>query len=241
MFSRGVSIKVPNGSTGESQRFEETNVYFADSSIMKIFTFEPIKGSIDDGLKKPYTVILNEEIAHKYFGDENTIGKQILMEGNNSFQVVAVVKDFPSNSHVHFDILVPYDIMYVIEPENLKENVIQNFKMNWIVSHSIPYVLLKPGSDPLAVDNKFPDFVAEKIPESMQKSQSFKLQPLEEIHLNEDIQAQAEPPGSRIFIYIFTAIGVLTLLIACINFINLSTARSLQRTKEIGMRKVLVS
>lgn len=239
MFSRGVSVKVPNMNPGESQRFEEPNVYFADSSIMNIFSFDVIKGSIVDGLRKPFTVILNEGIAHKYFGDENPIGKQILMEGNNSFQVAAVVKDFPSNSHIHFDMLVPYDNMYDIELENLRENVKQNFKMNWMVSHSITYVLLKPGSDPVGVDSKFPDFITEKIPESMQKNQSFKLQPLEDIHLNEEIQAQAEPPGSRTFIYIFIAIGILTLLIACINFINLSTARSLQRTKEIGMRKVL--
>ncbi|MFY0652474.1 MAG: ABC transporter permease [Cyclobacteriaceae bacterium] len=239
LYGRGVSIKVPGEVNGKPQRFEEEGVFFADSTIMDIFTFDVLKGSIEDGLRKPFTVILNDEIAQKYFGHENPIGKQIIMEGNTSLQVVAVVKDFPSNSHFHFDMLVPYDNMYDIEPENLRENIRQNFKMNWMVSHSITYVLLKPGSSHLAVDEKFLDFIAEKIPENMQKEQSFKLQPLEDIHLNADIGAQAEPPGSKTFIYIFIAVGVLTLLIACINFINLSTARSLQRTKEIGMRKVL--
>lgn len=239
MFSRSVSIQVPGPAGNAPQRFEEPDVYFVDSTLLDIFTFEPLKGSINNGLQKPFTVILNEEIATKYFGEENPIGKQIVMEGNHSFQVIATVKDFPPNSHIHFDMLVPYDNMYDIEPEGLQNNVRQNFKLNWMVSHSITYVLLKPGSSHEAVNDKFPEFVAEKIPENMQKEQSFKLQPLQDIHLNAEIQAQAEPPGSQTFINIFIAVGALTLLIACINFINLSTARSLQRTKEIGMRKVL--
>ncbi len=239
MFSRGVSIQVPSETKEAPQRFEESNIYFADSTIMDIFSFIPVKGSLNKALKNPFTVVLSEEIAKKYFGETNPIGKQIVMEGSTTFQVGAVVKDFPSNSHIHFDMLVPYDNMYDIESENLRENIRGNFKRNWMVSHSITYVLLKPGSQPASVDAKFPDFIADKIPENMQKDQSFKLQPLEDIHLNAEIQAQAEPPGSLTFLYIFMAVGALTLLIACINFINLSTARSLQRTKEIGMRKVL--
>ncbi|MEQ6120457.1 ABC transporter permease [Reichenbachiella sp. MALMAid0571] len=239
MFSRGVSVQVHGNQDGVLQKYEEPNIYFADSSIMEMFTFVPVKGSLKYALKEPFTVVLNEEIAAKYFGDQNPIGKQIIMEGNTTFKVSAVVKDFPSNSHIHFDMLVPYDNMYDIEPESLRENIRGNFKINWMVSHSITYALLKPGSNAANVDAKFPEFVAEKIPKNMQKGQSFKLQPLEDIHLNADIQAQAEPPGSLTFLYIFMAVGALTLLIACINFINLSTARSLQRTKEIGMRKVL--
>ena len=239
MFSRSVSIQIPDEMGAGTRRFEEDNVNFADSSIFDILSFMPIHGNLDNALRQPFTVILNEEMAEKYFGDQNPIGKQLIMEGNKTFQVSAVVKDFPSNSHVHFDMIVPYDNMYDIEPENLQAAIRQNFQYNWMVSHSPTYVLLKPGSDPATVDEKFPDFIAEKIPENMQKDQSFLLQPLEDIHLNADVQAQAEPPGSIIFLKIFIAVGILTLLIACINFINLSTARSLQRAKEIGVRKVM--
>ncbi|MEQ8905873.1 FtsX-like permease family protein [Ekhidna sp.] len=238
LFSRSVSVQVPKDD-GSVQRFEEGNVNFADATILSIFDFELVQGSLEGALTQPFTVIINDEIATKYFGDENPVGKSIIMEGENTFKVIAVTKDFPSNSHVHFDMILPYDNMYDLEPVGLEENVRQNFKMNWMVSHSPTYVLLKEGASPKSVDSAFPEFIAEKIPENMQKNQSFSLQPLHNIHLNDEIQAQAEASGSRSFLFIFIAVGALTLLIACINFINLSTARSLQRAKEIGMRKVL--
>ena len=237
LFARSVSVRVPDA--GEDKSFEEPNVNFADSSLFEMFTFEIVKGSLKDALRQPFTVVLNEEIAEKYFGASNPIGRQLLMEGDHTFKVTAVVKDFPANSHVHFDMLVPYQNMYDLEPDGLRQAIEENYKVNWMISHSPTYVLLKPGADPEAVNAKFADFVQEKVPEAQQKNQSFNLQPLSDIHLNSDVQAQAEPSGSMTFIYIFIAVGALTLLIACINFVNLSTARSLQRTKEIGMRKVL--
>lgn len=239
LFSRSVSVQVPNGTTGNTERFEEDNVNFADSTLLHIFDFKLINGSLEHALTQPFTAIINEEIATKYFGSSNPIGKTLIMEGDNSFQVIAVVEDFPSNSHVHFDMILPYDNMYDLEPDGLEQNVRNNFKVNWMVSHSPTYVLLKEGASPLSVNEAFPDFILEKIPENMRKNQSFSLQPLSDIHLNDELQAQAEASGSRSFLFIFMAVGALTLLIACINFINLSTARSLQRAKEIGMRKVL--
>lgn len=239
LFSRGVSIKVPSGNGREEKRFEESNVNFADKEIVQIFDFEVVEGDLSGALEKPFTVVLNEETAKKYFGDEGAVGKTLIMEGTQSFIVSAVVKDFPSNSHTHFDMLLPYDNMYDLEPESLREPIRNNFEQNWMVSHSPTYVLLKEGSNAQAVNSRFEDFIKEKIPESQQKGQSFELQPLLDIHLNDDVMAQSEPPGSIDFIYIFIAVGLLTLVIACINFVNLSTAKSLDREKEIGMRKVM--
>lgn len=238
LFSRGVSVRI-DSDNGTQKRFEEPNVNFADSEIFEIFDFDLIEGELNDALQRPFTVILNEEIATKYFDGKSVVGKDITLEGDHSFLVTAVVKDFPSNSHTHFDMLVPYDNMYDLEPGNLGESIRANFKQNWMVSHSATYVRLKPDSNPEAVNNRFTDFVEEKIPENMNKGQYFEVQPLLDIHLNDDVGAQAEPPGSKTFIYIFIAVGILTLLIACINFVNLSTAKSLERAKEIGMRKVL--
>lgn len=239
LFSRSVSIQVKDDGTEEIARFEEPNVSFADSSIFEIFNFELVSGSLEGALTRPFTVVLNSELAVKYFKDQNPIGKTILMEGSNAFQVVAVVEDFPSNSHVHFDMLVPYENMYDLEPATLREAIRTNFQQNWMVSHSPTYVLLKEGADVKKVNTRFADFVKEKIPEAQQKEQSFLLQPLADIHLNDEVMAQSEPSGSLRLIYIFVAIGLLTLGIACINFVNLSTARSLKRAKEIGVRKVL--
>ncbi len=237
LWSRSVSVSVPH--EGQDLRFEETNVNFADAELFQIFDFEVVSGTLDEALVHPFSVILNEEIALKYFESTDVIGQMIRMEGDQSFTVRAVVKDFPSNSHVHFDMLVPYDNMYDLEPAALREGIRANFKMNHMVSHSPTYVLLKEGANPEVVNERFVTFVEEKIPENQNKDQRFEIQPLLDIHLNNDVQAQAEAPGSRQFIWIFIAIGALTLLIACINFVNLSTAKSLQRAKEIGMRKVM--
>lgn len=238
LYSRAASVRISSEGR-EDRSFEETAVNFTDPDLFEIFTFTAVEGNLQHALKEPFTVVLSEKVATKYFGESSALGHQILMEGETYFKVVAVVEDFPHNSHVHFDMLVPYQNMYDIEPEGLRQVVEQNYKVNWMISHSPTYVLLKPGANPEMVNARFPQFVAEKIPAEQQKEQSFRLQPLMDIHLNNNVQAQEEAPGSLTFIYIFIAVGIMTLLIACINFVNLSTARSLQRTKEIGMRKVL--
>ncbi|MFY0606797.1 MAG: ABC transporter permease [Cyclobacteriaceae bacterium] len=237
LWSRSVSISVPSGE--QDLRFEEDNVNFADAELFEIFDFELVNGTLVDALTQPNTVILNREVALKYFNSTDVVGKMIYMEGDHSFRVTAVVEDFPTNSHTHFDMLVSYDDMYTLEPESLQEPIKANFKLNHMVSHSPTYVLLKEGSTPEAVNERFKTFVTEVIPEGQQKGQSFEIQPLLDIHLNDNVAAQSEPPGSLQFIWIFIAIGSLTILIACINFVNLSTAKSLHRAKEIGMRKVL--
>ncbi|MFY0627213.1 MAG: ABC transporter permease [Reichenbachiella sp.] len=238
MFPRNISVLIDQGIGIEPKKFEEEGVWFADSSTFEIFDYNFVHGSIKNALHDPFTVLLNEEIAEKYFGTIQVIGKKISMEGK-SFKIAGVVKDFPNNSHFHFNILAPYQNMLDVEPEPLGSGLRRNFKRNYMVSHSFTYVLLEEGANPESVEERFVDFVNNKIPEPMRKGQSFKLQPLHDIHLNSDVGAQSEPPGNLTFLYIFIAVGALTLIIACINFINLSTARSLQRTKEIGMRKVM--
>ncbi|MDW3196708.1 MAG: ABC transporter permease [Cytophagales bacterium] len=240
LFSRSVSVNVGNNASSPGGlRFEENNVNFSDPELFRIFDFELVDGTLSEALEKPFTAILNEEVAQKYFGSGSAVGQSIQLGGMHSFQVVAVVKDFPTNSHVHFDMLLPYDNMYDLEPPQLAEGIRANFKRNWIVSHSPTYVVVEPGTDIQLLNKRFADFVEEKIPENMKKGQAFEFQPLLDIHLNNDVQAQAEAPGDLNFIIIFLAVGFLTLLIACINFVNLSTAKSLERAREIGVRKVM--
>lgn len=237
LFTRSTSVQVDGGKAG-IKRFEEENIIFTDSSTFDVFDFQVVEGSLSEALHEPFTAILTRDIAKKYFGDLPAIDQNFKMEGK-TFRVVAVVEPYPSQSHFHFNMLVPYTNMYDLEPEPLASGLRQGFKVNWVVSHSYTYVLLRQGARPEAVNDRFADFVAEKIPDNQQLNQSFKIQPLLDIHLNDEVQGQMEPPGSLVFLYVFLAVGALTLLIACINFVNLSTARSLQRTKEIGMRKVM--
>ncbi|MEM8895183.1 MAG: ABC transporter permease, partial [Bacteroidota bacterium] len=234
MYNRGISVRI-----GDDDRFEESRAFFADSTLLNMFTFNVVSGQLSTSLDQPYSVILNQTTAEKYFPDENPIGKQIAVEGGNLFQVTAVVEDYPPNSHLHFDLMMPYQNMYDVEPEHLQNTIRQNFQMNWMVSHSYTYVQLKPDADPQNVNAKFPSFVDEKMPENMKRGQNFLLQPMHDFHLNNVVAGGPEPPGSQLMIYILIAVGILTLVIACINFINLTTARFVQRGKEIGIRKVL--
>ena len=237
MFARSVSISLPDG----KEAFEQGNVYFADSSIMKMFSFEFVKGNPDKALNEKFTVLLNEEMAKKYFGDKDPLGETLIFSGNVSFKVAGVVKNFPENSHIRFDMLVPYDNMFDLEAPAVAQNLRNNYAINFIISHSYTYVLLKPGSDPAEVDAKMPDFLKKYAQPNLIVGQVFTLMPVPDIHLKSTLLVEPSPTNSWTNLYIFIGVGVLTLLIACINYINLSTAQSFTRIKEIGIRKILGS
>jgi len=236
-YMREVSVRVGSGS--DIQEFEEERVIFADSALLKILSFEFISGNPDQLLNDPFKVIVNSEIAQKYFPGENPIGKTITFEGDYSFQIAAVAHDFPVNSHIHFNIIAPFDNMFDIEPESMRERLRENLSQNWLASHLYTYVLLKPGADPSQVDQKFPEFLKKHVPENRQVGQNFKLQPIRDIHLQADIGLGPEPVGDVKNVYLFSTIAFICLLIACINFINLSTAQALRRAREVGMRKAM--
>ncbi|MEO1052779.1 MAG: ABC transporter permease [Bacteroidota bacterium] len=238
MYRRNASVTIPV-ENGEPKFFEETNIFFTDSTIAKIFTFDFIAGSPENMLKDPFTAIITDEVARRYFGDENALGKNILLQGDRSFEVVGVVKEYPGNSHLHFNILVPFDNMYDMENEQLGQALRNNFAQNWLVSHSHTYVLLKEGQKAENVNDKFQAFVDNYAPENLNVGQSFYLQPLLDIHLHSNVFLDPEPQGDIQNVYLFSVIAIITLLIACFNFVNLSTAQSLKRLKEVGMRKVL--
>lgn len=237
LFSRSVTVSIP----GTDRSFEESGVYFADSTIMNIFTFDFVKGNGDRALVDEFTVVITEEMARKYFGDTDPVGQSLLFAGKHSFRVAGVVKEFPDESHIQFNMLIPYENMYDMESDEAAERLRQNLAVNYVISHSYTYVLLKPGADPANVDANFDAFVKKYAPPQLQMGQQFSLMPLTDIHLTSDLLAEPTAPNSWTNIYIFIGVGVLTLLIASINYINLSTAQSLSRIREIGIRKVLGS
>lgn len=237
MFARNVSISLPDG----KEAFEENNVYFADSTIMKMFSFEFVKGSPERALVDKFTVLLNEEMARKYFGDNDPVGETLIFSGTVSFKVAGVVKDFPENSHLRFNILVPYDNMFDLEAPVVAQNLRNNLAINFVISHSYTYVLLKPGADASEVDAKMPEFLKKYAQPNLIVGQVFTLMPVKDIHLKSTLLVEPSSTNSWTNLYIFIGVGVLTLLIACINYINLSTAQSFTRIKEIGIRKILGS
>ncbi|MGC1240459.1 MAG: ABC transporter permease [Chryseosolibacter sp.] len=237
MYGRNVSISRPD----DSEVFEETDVFFADPAIMNILSFEFVKGTPEGALNDEFTVLITEEMATKYFGERNPVGQTLRFSNAHAFTVTGVVKNFPINSHIRFNMLVPYENMYDLETDQAATAMRHNFEINYVISHSYTYVMLKPGADPASVNSKMGDFIKKYAQPSLQVGQVFALMPLVDIHLNSTLLAEPSPTNSMSNLIIFAGIGMLTLLIASINYINLSTAQSLTRIKEIGIRKIMGS
>jgi putative ABC transport system permease protein len=237
MYGRAVSIKRPDS----QDSFEESGVFFADSSIMKMMTFEYVRGSAENALQEEFTVIINQEMATKYFGDKDPIGETLLFGGRNSFRVTAVVKDFPETSHINFNMLVPYENMFDMENEETAQRLRANLSQNFVISHGYTYVLLKQGADPANVDRNMEAFLKKYAPANLVIGQVFTLFKVRDIHMNSTLLAESNGTNSWSNILIFAGVGLLTIIIACINYINLSTAQSFTRIKEIGIRKILGS
>jgi len=237
VYGRNVSISMEN----EPTAFEESSVFFVDSAFTNMFSLEFVKGNPTRALHDKYTVLINEEMATKYFGDKNPIGESLTFSGRHEFKVIGVVKDFPENSHLRFNMLATYDDMYELEDEQTEAVLRNNFAQNFVISHSYTYVLLKAGESFTIINDQMDAFVKKYAHPKLQIGQKFALMPVTDLHLKSEYQGEPTPTNTFANIYIFIAAGLLTLLIACINYINLSTAQSLTRIKEIGIRKILGS
>ncbi len=208
----------------EEKVFFEPAVIGADSGLFRIFTLPFLFGDPGTALNLPNSIILTEKLASKYFGDINPVGKTLTLENKFQFMVTGVMKDLPGNSLFSFEAVIPYSYLKEIR-------AIDNY---WGNNSIFTFVLLEEGSDIESVNKKLTDVVLEYLPETQTK---YLLFPLLDIHLHSQFgyEISKEPV---IVVFIFTLIAVFVLVIACINFINLSTARASGRTKEIGIKKV---
>lgn len=223
--------------------FVETNFFWADSTVFDVFTIPFVKGDPKTALTQPHTVVLTEKLAKKYFGNEDPIDKIMNFEDGTPYTVKGVIKNCPVNAHFH------YDIFASIASLGLSSTPF------WISNNMYTYIVLKKGVDGSLLEAKLPAF-AEKYAGPQLKQlfgvsydelrntgnlYEFHTQSLTSIHLNSHLDYEIEPNSDMRYIYIFSIIALFILLIACINFMNLSTARSALRAKEVGIRKVLGS
>jgi len=213
------------------KKFVEKKLYYADSNFFKTFDFALTTGDPNTALARPNSIVLTKAMANKYFGDENPIGKILRFEGTSDFAVTGILEDIPSTSHFHFDGLISFSTLYTIMGPNFEQIPIWN--PCWT------YILLKEGVQPSEVEAQFPAFIKKYHPPFMQSQVTHYLQPLTDIHLKSKLDYEIEPNGDASDVYIFSIVGALILLISCINFMNLATARSAGRAREVGMRKVL--
>ncbi|MCX6334958.1 MAG: ABC transporter permease [Bacteroidia bacterium] len=208
----------------EEKVFFESAIVAADSGLFKVFTMPFILGDPETALRSPGSIVLTEKLAAKYFGDSNPLGKTITLENKLQFMVTGVMKDLPRNSIFTFEGVIPYSFLRRIGAMD----------DSWGNNSIFTYVLLEKDSDPEAVNKKLTDVVLEHNPETITK---YVLFPLIDIHLHSQFGFEISK-GPVIAVYIFSLIALFVLLIACINFINLSTAKASGRAKEIGIKKV---
>jgi putative ABC transport system permease protein len=217
----------------EDKQFYENDILYADNSIFSVFTFQMTRGDPKTALETAYSAVLTETTAQRYFGDEDPIGKTLTLNNESNFVITGVMKDVPPNSHFTFDMLCSYETLYDRNREIMEE---------WFNFMDYTYLLLSEGFDYRELEAKFPALI-EKYMESMLKALGgeieFFLQPLGSIHLHSNLENEMSPNSSITYIYIFGAVALFILCIACINFMNLATARSSTRAKEVGLRKVV--
>jgi putative ABC transport system permease protein len=229
----------------DNKSYRDGTLAFVDPNFFEVFTLPIVKGDKLTPLNEPNSIVLTQDEAIKYFGTENPIGKILnFKDANQQFKVTAIIDKIPETSHFHFDMLAS------MLGDDLSKNT------SWMESNFYTYLVLKNGIDYKSVEAKLPQIVEKYMgPQIMQalgisfsdftkKNEiGLRLQPLTEIHLNSDfsVSTTLEQGGDIKYIYIFSAVALFMLLIACINFMNLSTAAAAKKGKEVGVRKVLGS
>lgn len=212
------------------QRIYENKIFFADSNVFRVFTHKFIEGNPQTALVAPNSLVLTQSMAIKYFGNSGGyVGKTLQTASGNIYKVTAVIKDVPKNSHLLFNALIS------------RSSLPANFADNWGGFGFYTYVLLKPNVNVAAFEKKLApvyDKYLKSIFGQFNIKMRFGVQPITAIHLHSDMTNEPENLGSMSYIYIFSAVAFFMLLIACINYMNLTTARSARRAKEIGIRKV---
>jgi putative ABC transport system permease protein len=219
--------------TDNAKEFNEARLFFTDSTFFELFDFKLIKGDPKTALSNTHTIVLTESMGRKYFGDEDPIGQYLRFQGNTNLLVTAVMEDVPVNTHFQFDFLVSF--------ETLKESYNGQLPDTWYWNPCWTYLLLKDPSDAPVLLSQLPAFVQKYFPEFIRNDVTLELIPLTDIHLHSHMDYEIQPNSSITTVYVFASIAIFVLLIACINFINLSTARAAKRAKEVGMRKTLGS
>lgn len=226
-----------------NQNIQEYAMVYADPSVFSVFTLPMISGSPATALAEPHSVVITERTAKKYFNRTNVVGQVMTFNDTAQYKITGVIKNIPKQSHFNFDFFMSMSTI-----GESRDN-------SWFSSNFNTYILLKPGANSKNLESKFPEFFKKQAgPQlesvlhltfaSFEKSGNYiqmNLIPLKKIHLESNRVAELDANGNLQYVYIFSAIAIFILLIACVNFMNLSTARSSNRAREVGVRKVLGS
>ncbi len=216
--------------------FELRYPYYAGHNFFEIFSVPLLQGIDSLVLKEPFTVVLSKSLAQKMFKDENPVGKVIKQNDSRDYKVTGVFEDLPERSHMKFDLLYSFESFVILTDEASRTS--------WDWDGFLNYVVLHPDVDPDVLTAKFKDWTPKHYAESMERfgeNIEFVLQPLSKIHLTSNYRGEIKPTGDEKAVYFLLIIGMFVLFIAWINYVNLTTARALNRAKEVGIRKVMGS
>jgi putative ABC transport system permease protein len=228
-----------------TDNFKEQYTVYGSNGIFKVFSLPLLKGNAENALAEPNTLVMSRSKAQQYFPNEDALGQTLIIDNKDYYKVTGVFDDFPATTHFKFD--------FIFSMEGLEESKADN----WLSNNFNTYILLREGATPKDLEAKFPkmvetyvgpqvkavfgpDFTMDKFAASGNKL-VYRLMPLLDIHLHSDLTAEFSANGDITYVYLFGAIAFFILAIACINFMNLSTARSANRAKEVGVRKALGS
>ncbi|MCH8981016.1 ABC transporter permease [candidate division KSB1 bacterium] len=227
----------------KEKSFNEERVFFADSSFFDIFTLGLLSGNPKNVLSAPNSVVLTEATVRKYFGEDDPMGRTLTFDDNTDYLVTGVSENVPENSHFHFDFLASFN------------SLSWSTSTFWVNNNLKTYILLQENVPPSQLEAKFPQLIRKYVAPQIQQGlgvtydefiesggeYNYSLQPFTNIHLYSKLEDEIEPGGNAAYITIFSIIAFFVLLLACINFMNLATARSANRAKEVGIRKVVGS
>ncbi len=226
-----------------NENVQENKVIYTDSTLFDVFTLPVVAGDPKTALIDPNSIVITQKVAEKYFNTTDVVGKTLTINDTTNYKITAVIKSIPTQSHFNFDFFVPLS-----SSEESRKN-------NWLSNNFNTYVVLREGVHAAAIEKQFAAFINKYVGEQakqllgmsmseFEKAGNFdrlSLMPLTKIHLHSDKVAELGINENIQYVYIFSAIALVILLIACVNFMNLSTARSSNRAKEVGVRKVLGS
>jgi putative ABC transport system permease protein len=213
--------------------FKEDNVHYASEDFFKIFSFRLIEGVDSTVLKEPFKMVVSQSFAKKYFGNVSPVGKILKNNGKNDYEITGVFEDTPANTHMKFDALLSFSSFI-----KLVDNPITTWQWDGFKT----YILLDQNADAKEFEAKLPAFVQKQVGKDLKNDNAgmvFHLQPINDIHLDSDFIGEFKSNGNRQSAYFLSIVAALILVIAWINYINLSTAKSIERAREVGVRKVM--